>query len=73
MNTWRTANGGQVTAESRSRAEELARMYSMGRLVGRVGKPEPAHTRAKRVDKILECLEPRFRYDWLYLTANDWV
>jgi hypothetical protein len=73
MNTWRTANGGFITAESRSRAEHLAHLYQMGELVGRAGKPEPAVKRAKRVDRILECLEPQFRYEWLYRTADDWV
>jgi hypothetical protein len=72
MNTWRTSNGKQITAESRSQAEYLAQLYHMGYLTTRIGKREPARTRAKRVDSILECLEPRFRYDWLYRTIDDW-
>lgn len=73
MNTWQTSSGGKITAESRTRAEELARQYGMGKLVKREGRRTDGKERALHVSRLLECLEPRFRFEWLFKNADDWA
>lgn len=73
MNTWLTSTGGKITAETRTRAEELCRIYHMGKVTKRLSRRTCSKARALHVERLLECLEPKYRFDWLVRAADDWA